>query len=77
MSAMTTVTVTNEQIARDLRISDSMVSRLRSGDRFPSFETMLVIAGRYNWPVSEQVAARANGVYAKSFEYMVGLLYAE
>jgi transcriptional regulator with XRE-family HTH domain len=72
-----TTTVTNEQIARDLNMSDSMVSRLRSGDRLPSFATMQVIASRYNWPIDQQARARNEGTYAKSFEYMVGLLYVE
>lgn len=78
MTSMTTgTTVTNEQIARDLKLSDSMVSRIRSGDRFPSFGTMELIALQYHWPVADQVARRMLGEYAKSFEYRVGQHYAD
>lgn len=78
MTSMTTETaVTNGQIARDLKLSDSMVSRIRSGDRLPSFATMQVIERVYNWSLPEQARYRVAGDYAKAFAYRVGQHYAE
>lgn len=60
--------VTNEQIAKDLNITHSMVSRVRSGDRTPSLETMLTIHEVFKWGLEQQALARAMGRYATEFE---------
>lgn len=60
--------VTNEQVAVEIGLTHSAVSRLRSGYRLPSFETMVEIELAYDWPISEQAKARKDQVYAAEFE---------
>lgn len=69
MDAMSTrCSVTNEQVADDLGLTHSMVSRIRSGDRVPSIERMCVIADVLDWTLYEQADAKRNGEYADEFE---------
>lgn len=76
MSAMdTNIVVTNEQIAKDIGVTHSMVSRIRSGDRYPSYATMKQIERAYNWSVPDQLKARDEEKYAATLEYQVRLTY--
>lgn len=68
-------TITNESIARDLGVSHSTVSRIRSGDRLPSVPLMVQIERAYNWSVQEQVRSRESGKYPSAFEYAVQQQY--
>ena len=78
MSAMNTgIVVTNEQVAKDIGVTHSMVSRIRSGDRHPGYDTMKQIERAYNWTVADQLKARDEGKYAQTFEYQVRLTYVE
>lgn len=47
--------VTNPEIARQLDLSDSAVSRIRSGNRYPSLDVMRKMEAAYSWPVAEQL----------------------
>lgn len=78
MSGMnTSIVITNERIAQDIGVTHSMVSRIRSGDRFPSYDTMKQIERAYNWTVADQLKARDEGKYASSLEYQVRLTYVQ
>ena len=73
MDAMAARTqVTNGRVAEDLGISESMVSRIRSGDRQPSTELMVKIREVYQWDVTYQAIACVQGTadqtYAHQFE---------
>ena len=48
----------NAQVADDLGMSISGVSRLRSGARLPSLQVMVKIEQAYGWTVQDQTAAR-------------------
>lgn len=50
--------LTNGQVAEALGLSESGVSRLRSGDRLPSLEVMQKIETVYGWSVQGQSNAR-------------------
>lgn len=68
---MTTVeeapTLSNAEVANDLNLSPSGVSRLRSGERFPSLSVMQAIEKCYGWSVQEQADARRNRVWHQDF----------
>lgn len=70
MSDMTArALVTNEQVAQNLGISHSMVSRIRSGDRLPSYTLMHRIEAALQWTIADQVTAtRPPITYAQEFE---------
>lgn len=59
---------TNLAVAVVLGVSETSVSRYRSGDRHPKFEVQKVIAEKYGWPVSEQAAAHSAGEWGVQFE---------
>jgi transcriptional regulator with XRE-family HTH domain len=67
--------VTNEQVAKDLGLSHSMVSRLRSGGRNPSFETMIAIERKLKWLMEDQIRARTAGRWDSSFEELLAKTY--
>lgn len=52
--------VTLGSVAARLGMSESSVSRLRSGRRSPSWETMRKIQTEYGWPIDEQTTVLAN-----------------
>lgn len=60
--------VTNQAVADRIGITHSAVSRIRSGDRLPSFDVMRVIAEVYGWDLQSQSDARILGSYASEFE---------
>lgn len=61
-------TVTNEQVGKMLHLSHSMVSRLRSNDRNPSFETMVEIERKFGWMMESQIRSRTAGRWGVEFE---------
>lgn len=73
----TTAAVTNPQVGEKIGIGHTGVSRLRSGDRSPSIETMIAIEEAYSWPIGEQIRARRQGKkpYAEAFEAVLASHY--
>lgn len=67
--------VTNEQVAKDLGITHSMVSRIRSGNRLPSIHLMRKIDSVLGFRIVQQIAAAGN--YAEAFENALGGHYAD
>lgn len=72
---MTTTTpthaVTNTEVADKIGLNHSMVSRIRGGQRTPSFDTMAAIEAAYGWPLTEQAISRKRGTYAEDFESVI------
>lgn len=66
--ASTRPAVTNEAVGKALGLSHSMVSRIRSGDRMPSFDKMVKIAAVYGWSLEAQGEAHRLDQYASEFE---------
>lgn len=60
--------VTNGELGKWLGLTHVTVSRLRSGARGASPETMELFAKKLDWPTDEQVTARLNGTYHTEFE---------
>jgi ribosome-binding protein aMBF1 (putative translation factor) len=58
----------NAEIAKAIGTQPSMVYKIKSGKRFPSFKIMLNIEKRFGWSVNEQIAARREGVYHDDFD---------
>ena len=48
--------VTLGNVAKRLDMSESSISRLKSGRRSPSWNTMRKIQTEYGWPIEEQTA---------------------
>ena len=67
MTEQTIPPLTNSQIAEALGLSESGVSRLRSGDRLPSLEVMQKIETKYGWTVQGQSNARQAGKWTEAF----------
>ncbi|QCQ57473.1 helix-turn-helix DNA binding domain protein [Microbacterium phage Sucha] len=59
---------TNRAVADKLGLSESGVSRLRSGDRLPSLALMQKIQDAYGWSVQGQSNARAHNDWRGAFE---------
>lgn len=70
MDTQTTVppVPTNGEVGEKIGLSHSGVSRIRSGDRLPSFGVMAEIERVYGWSKIDQWAARDTGHYAAEFE---------
>lgn len=62
------IRTTNRTIADRLGLSVATVSRLRSGDRYPSFAVMERIASETGWSVARQSTARTAGKWYLGFE---------
>ena len=72
MDTMTpTSAVTNNEVATKIGLDHSMVSRIRGGQRIPSFDSMVSIEAAYGWPLTEQAISRKRGTYAKDFEAVI------
>lgn len=71
MGAMTPTPVTNEAVGQRLGLTHSAISRIRSGGRMPSFQTMVLIAKEYGWPIEDQTEARLLDQYAREFERVI------
>lgn len=59
--------LTNGEVAEALGLSESGVSRLRSGDRLPSLQVMQTIETVYGWTVQGQSNARQAGEWTTAF----------
>lgn len=68
MEEIKRASVTNERVAEDLGISHSMVSRIRSGHRFPSVALMRRITDVYRWKGDRQMRVFGTPRYAVEFE---------
>jgi len=68
--------VTNQQVADDIGITHSAVSRIRSGDRLPSIQLVRKIAATYGWPVEQQIEDLDPARYAVAFEAVLAKRYA-
>lgn len=66
---------TNTSVAARLGVNHSTVSRIRSGQRYPSRRLMRLIEETYGWKVAEQMAllpdAGRNRRYAIDFDKKV------
>jgi transcriptional regulator with XRE-family HTH domain len=62
---------TNREVAENIGLTHSAVSRIRSGQRYPSPEIMARISEVYNWPIKSQVYARMGATYAEQFELAI------
>lgn len=63
-----TTTLLNKAVASRLGLSESGVSRLRSGSRFPSLAVMQNIEAAYGWTVQDQSNALKNNTWTEEFE---------
>lgn len=70
MSSMTT-TLLNRAVAEQLGLSESGVSRLRSGSRFPSLAVMQTIEGAFGWTVQDQSDALQRDTWTDDFELAI------
>ena len=52
---------TNPEVGKQIGLSYSGVSRIRSGDRYPSLAVMRKISRAYSWPMEEQLALIPEG----------------
>lgn len=59
--------IRNRDVAEPLHLSHSGVSRLLSGRRSPSLETMQDIETVYGWTVQAQSDAKRDGVWSDAF----------
>lgn len=59
---------TNRQIGLRLGVSETSVSRYRSGNRIPSIEVQTKIEQVLGWSVSAQAVARSKEGWTKGFE---------
>ena len=66
-----TPTLSNAEVAHDLNLSPSGVSRLRSGERFPSLSVMQSIEKKYGWSVQEQADARRDRQWHEDFSLVL------
>ena len=64
----TAPTPSNAEVARRIGRTHSYVSRLRSGDRLPSWETGRLIEREYGWDLGDQALAREANDWAAQFE---------
>lgn len=67
MTQTETPALTNGEVAEALGLSESGVSRLRSGDRLPSLSVMQQIEKVYGWSVQGQSNARSAGDWTRAF----------
>lgn len=63
-----TKTLLNRTVAERLNLSESGVSRLRSGRRHPSLTVMQAIERTYGWKVQEQSEALLRKDWHEEFE---------
>lgn len=63
--------LTGLDVAKSLGLSESGVSRLRSGGRMPSYQTMAKVAEVFGWPIDSQVVHRMNGTWGEQFNKQI------
>ena len=59
---------THQVVADELDLTVATVSRLRSGDRLPSLETIMAVKQLTGWGVDEQADAKSGGTYHVELE---------
>lgn len=74
-SMATRALVTNQQVATDLGITHSAVSRIRSGERRPSLDLLIRIADVFGWSVDDQAYSLSYGNYAADLETKLTVRY--
>lgn len=67
--------IKNKLVADRMGISESGVSLIRHGLRFPRMDTMEKVEHAFGWSVTEQVAVRKR--YAEEFEQVVEAHFAK
>jgi transcriptional regulator with XRE-family HTH domain len=60
--------MTNQEVGELIGLSHSAVSRIRRGERNPSFDVMMKIDQKFDWPLEQQIVAKVEGYYATYFE---------
>lgn len=63
--------MTGAEMADLLDVSESMVSRIRSGERQPSLDLMLKIRGTLGWSIEDQADAIKGEHYAGDFKELM------
>jgi transcriptional regulator with XRE-family HTH domain len=63
--------VSNSEVGKALGLTHSMASRLRSGVRIPSVQTIAAIERVYRWKAGVQVQSVVKGNFARDFEEML------
>lgn len=61
-------TLLNRDVAESLGLSESGVSRLRSGSRYPSLAVMQSIESTYGWTVQDQSDAMQKNAWTEGLE---------
>lgn len=64
-------TLLNRDVAESLDLSESGVSRLRSGSRFPSLAVMQSIESAYGWSVQDQSDALQERTWTEGLEGVI------
>lgn len=59
---------THQVVADELDLTVATVSRLRSGDRSPSLETIKAVKQLTGWGIDEQVDAKSSNAYHTELE---------
>lgn len=59
--------MTGAEAAERLGVSESTISRIRSGERRPSLDLMIGIAALFSWSMDEQATAIVDEVYEAEF----------
>lgn len=54
---------TNDAVGRAIGLSESAVSRIRGGNRYPGTAALKRIASVYSWPISDQMELMADTGY--------------
>lgn len=67
--------VTLQRVAQALGCSIATVSRLRAGDRQPSFLLMVAIERAFDWPLEEQARSRAASRWHLDFDTALNRYY--
>lgn len=60
---------TNPEVGKQLGLSYSGVSRIRSGNRYPSLAVMRKIRDAYAWPIEEQMKLIPEETGKRNMEY--------
>lgn len=71
----TKASVTNQRVAEDLGVTHSMISRIRSSDRFPGLDLLVRISTLLTWSLDDQAKAAQAGRYAEEFEKRLATHY--
>jgi len=65
---LTRAPLTNKEVGEKLGISETAVSRYRTGVRHPKFPVQQAIERVFGWPVADQAVAHAREAWGAEFE---------